>query len=105
MPLPDKPPNIDYQTTGIIGGILAAVYGFIRARREWPSRGLNGSKKEILERLSKAEHGIAHLESRLFNLEENVKDGFSITDGKLDKLDNRLFRLGRRFNAFREEEE
>ena len=104
MSLPDKPPPIDYQTIGTIGGFCAALYGFLKARKEWPNR-INGSKREILERLSKAEHGIAHLESRLFNLEENVKDGFSITDGKLDKLDNRLFRLGRRFNAFREEEE
>lgn len=38
LPPTDKPPLFDYQTTGIIGGLIGALYGFVRMVKSWPDR-------------------------------------------------------------------
>ncbi len=67
----DKPP-MDTQTYGIIGGLLAAVWGFIQFKKS--PRRLNGTRQQILERLAAAESQQWETNRRIENVENDLAE-------------------------------
>lgn len=109
IPAPDKPPILDYQTTGIIGGLLGAVFAFWRMVKAFPQRDLEpGTRKAFLGRLRVQDERqlsfdvrLSEVESRCRRMEEGLEPLAGI-DRKLDLLDDRLSALNSRFRQLRD---